>query len=60
MTLFKNQSKLPKIGDSSTKKSEKYVVSVNRNHQQDTINGLGMFQNSIRNKASGKNISFYL
>ena len=59
MTFFKKQSNIPKIGDSSTKKSEKHEVSINRNHPQDTINGLGMFQNSIRNKVSGKNTSPY-
>ena len=55
MTFFKNQNKIQKIGDSSTKKSEKHIVSINRNHQQDTINGLGIFQHSIRNKVLGKN-----
>ena len=60
MTLFKKQSNIPKIGDSSTKKSEKHEVSINRNHQQDTSNGLKLFQNSIKNNVGGKNKTFYL
>ena len=60
MIVFKKQSKLPKRVDSSTKKSEKQEVSINRNHQQDTSNGLKLFQNSIKNNIWGKNKTLYL